>query len=78
MCPDRRMMFFWAIIFTYKPKDIIMSLKSIHEYDPTLLDKIEEKFNLQFRTVLNLERRNDIISDRNVTSGKIYRNSNVK
>ena len=52
MCPDRRMMFFWAIIFTYKPKDIIMSLKSIHEYDPTLLDKIEEKFNLQFRTVL--------------------------
>ena len=49
-----------------------MSIKSIHEYDPTLLDKIEEKFNLQFRKILDLEKRNDNILERNVSSGKIY------
>ena len=49
-----------------------MALKSIYEYDPTFVDKIEEKLNLQFRKILALGKRKNLHVDNNTTSGKIY------
>ena len=72
LCPDKRIVFFWNIVYTYKPKEIIMALKSIYEYDPTFVDKIEEKLNLQFRKILALGKINNLHVDNNATSGEIY------
>ena len=49
-----------------------MALKSIYEYDPTFVDKIEEKLNLQFRKILALGKRNNLHVNNNATSGEIY------